>query len=539
MIRASRRYFCLACLGAVVAVATGSRAAAQGMDVSYVPATAVAAVIAHPQKLLASPAMRLMPIEVFSAVGKQQSGVDPLDIQQAVILIDKVRNPQAPPDVGAIVRLAKPYQQAQILPALFAEAQPVQAGGKTYLRGAAAPLNCLHMPDAQTVVLATEPMMQQMLAVTQPTGHLVTLLQRTSIDHHLMLVASLDAMRAEVNAIMAQAPALPPQFEQFKAVPEHLSAVAARVNVNEQFNFDLVLLGQSDQSAQELERLVKAALAMSKEAVLNAARQTPKDPADPVQQAMTQYTERMADYYEQMLQPQRNGRAVVVAAQADPGMSAMGVMVATLLPAVQAARDAARRMNSQNNLRQIGLAVHNYHDTHREFPTDIVDEKGNKLLSWRVRLLPFLEESALYEQFHLNEAWNSEHNLKLLAQMPAALKNPLITDPTATNYLAIKGPGTFWEDGNKKLSFRDITDGTSNTAIVVEANAEKAVPWTKPDDLQVDFNNPLTGLGDLRPTGFHVLMADGSVRMVIKTIAPATLKAIFTRAGGEVVGRDF
>jgi hypothetical protein len=530
--------FCAAVSMASLVAGASVPVAAQSMDVSFIPADAVAAVVLRPRLLLTSPQAKLAPIEVLSAVGKQQAGIDPLDVEQAVVVVDKLRNPENPPEFGVILRLTKPYQQGQILPAMFGGGQPVQAGAKTYVKGAAPPLNTLHMANDRTVILATEPMMQQMLAVTTPTGHLATLLQKTNVEHHVTAIASVDAMRAEVNALMAQgAQQVPPPFNQFLAIPQHTSAIALRTSLSNEFKLELILLGLNDQSAQELERLAKLAISMGKEAALNAATQQAQkqDPNDPVQQAMLQYTQRMADHYAQMLQPKRTGRAVMIAAQSDSSAATMGIAVALLLPAVQAARNAAQRTTAANDLKEIGLAFHNFADTFKQFPTDIVDEKGNRLLSWRVRLLPFMGQEPLFRQFRQNEPWDSEHNLKLLAQMPDALKNPLVTDPTATVYLMPRGPGMIGEDGKTKLWFADVTDGTSNTILVVEANAEKAVPWTKPDDLQVDPQNPMAGLGGLRPTGLQAVFVDGSVRTIPKTFPPDMLRALFTRGGGEVV----
>ena len=97
----------------------------------------------------------------------------------------------------------------------------------------------------------------------------------------------------------------------------------------------------------------------------------------------------------------------------------IAVLIALLLPAVQAAREAARRIQCVNNLKQLGLAMHNYHDANGFFPQDSVDAKtGKPLLSWRVHLLPYMEEALLYQSFKLDEPWDSEHNIKLLDKLP-------------------------------------------------------------------------------------------------------------------------
>ncbi len=133
------------------------------------------------------------------------------------------------------------------------------------------------------------------------------------------------------------------------------------------------------------------------------------------------------------------------------------ILIALLLPAVQAAREAAQRAQCTNNLKQIGLALHNYHDTYGTFPPPaITDANGNPLLSWRVAILPFLGEDGLYNQFHLDEPWDSPNNQPLSFQLPSVYKCPSQPEsvPPMTTYQVIVGPGTFFE---RAVSMREIT----------------------------------------------------------------------------------
>jgi len=101
------------------------------------------------------------------------------------------------------------------------------------------------------------------------------------------------------------------------------------------------------------------------------------------------------------------------------------IAVALLLPAVQAARESARRMQGSNNLKQQLLAMHNFHDTHNGFPAAYSTNKdGKPLLSWRVHILPYIEQQPLYNEFKLDEPWDSEHNKKLIAKMPQVFRSP-------------------------------------------------------------------------------------------------------------------
>lgn len=207
-----------------------------------------------------------------------------------------------------------------------------------------------------------------------------------------------------------------------------------------------------------------------------------------------------------------------------------------LLPAVEGARSSARQLSSSNNLKMIGLAMHNYHETFACLPARRVTAAGKESgLSWRVHVLPFLEQQELYEQFHLDEPWDSEHNKTLIEKMPAVFAKPGVELPAGeTVYLTLDGPGTFMQD-DQATRFKDITDGLSNTVMAVEANPDQAVIWTKPDDLSYDPQQPLNGLGSVRPEGFHVLMGDGSVHLKASDVDPKNFAAMVTVAGGEVI----
>jgi hypothetical protein len=220
------------------------------------------------------------------------------------------------------------------------------------------------------------------------------------------------------------------------------------------------------------------------------------------------------------------------------------VLVAMLLPAVQSAREAARRASSMNNFKQIVLAMLIHEDAKRSLPSQaICDADGKPLLSWRVAVLPFLEEGGLYEQFRLDEPWDSEHNLKLVERMPAVYGDPAAPDLAArglTTVQVVTGQGTAFIAPDKATGLGRISDGTSNTLAIVEAMPDHAVPWTKPDDIEFDPEQPLAGVGNpQRPGGlFAVGMMDGSVRMFTLDIDPELFKALVTPSGGEPVGLD-
>ncbi|MDX1945450.1 MAG: DUF1559 domain-containing protein [Pirellulaceae bacterium] len=210
-------------------------------------------------------------------------------------------------------------------------------------------------------------------------------------------------------------------------------------------------------------------------------------------------------------------------------------LVALLLPAVQAAREAARRSQSMNNLRMIGLALHMYHDQHGTFPPAVVtDAAGQPLYSGRVLLLPYLERQDLYAAWAKDQPWDSPANLPISQTVLNVFVDPSAGPSPAgkTDYVFVTGQGTTFE-GNTPTSFGAMTDGAANTMLVVEARGIGG-SWAEPKDLDLSQPQPL-------PPGNHpnvnlALIADGSVRPIAaKTTPPSTIRAMATKDGGEVV----
>jgi RNA polymerase sigma factor (sigma-70 family) len=256
---------------------------------------------------------------------------------------------------------------------------------------------------------------------------------------------------------------------------------------------------------------------------------------------------------------------------------------------------AKARRQSVNNLKQIALAMHNHHDVYGFFPASaIYNKEGKPLLSWRVALLPFLEEDNLFKQFHLDEPWDSAHNKKLLDKMPDIYRVSGQKEKSSTFYQVFVGESTMFEqrekgggggpggatgtgsasagggsaptdtggtnkeggftgsagtpatapDGSgtaaqkrgvpaRGLRISDIVDGTSNTIMVIEGGS--TVLWTKPEDLPYVPLGKLPALGGAFPDCIHAAMADGSVNSFKREFDETIMRAAITRNGGEVV----
>jgi prepilin-type processing-associated H-X9-DG protein len=185
-----------------------------------------------------------------------------------------------------------------------------------------------------------------------------------------------------------------------------------------------------------------------------------------------------------------------------------------------------------NNMKQIGMAMINYADANGNYPPAAIEKDGKPLLSWRVAILPYVEQDALYRQFHLDEPWDSPHNLKLAKILPAVFQSPDSPGEGKTRVMLFTGKGAAF-DGGKKIRMADIHDGTSGTILCVEAGPDKAVPWTKPEDLPFNPEKPLAALGKVSAKGFNVAFFDGHVEQV--KVDNRTLAALITPDGAEVI----
>lgn len=215
------------------------------------------------------------------------------------------------------------------------------------------------------------------------------------------------------------------------------------------------------------------------------------------------------------------------------GMAMLVISPASAQDESKGKNQASIKMQAMNNAKKIALAVHLYYDKTYKLPGDICDASGKPLLSWRVAILPYMNQEVLYKKFKLDEPWDSQHNKPLAAAMPAVFEfDENDKKHGTTPFLGWSGQGTIFEKG-KALSFSAVSDGTSNTLMFVEG--ARSVPWSKPGDLAFDSTKPLPTLGGRVEKYFLAAMCDGSVRYIPLTVDATTLKALITRAGGEIV----
>ncbi|MDG2221086.1 MAG: DUF1559 domain-containing protein [Rubripirellula sp.] len=200
-------------------------------------------------------------------------------------------------------------------------------------------------------------------------------------------------------------------------------------------------------------------------------------------------------------------------------------------------RENAGQLSKMHQLKMLGLAIHNYHNDEKSLPQQCLkDQQGNALLSWRVSLLPYLEQSSLSRKFKMDQAFDSDAN-QALSEMVIPVFSSKIAEPQQTAFRAPVFPGSVWHGDGTPKEFRDVTDGMSDTIALIEAPATDLVAWANPEPWVIDQRDPLSDVFGDRNL-ITVLLLDGSVHAFTRDeLADGKLEAMLTIAGGEVIER--
>jgi len=468
----------------------------------------------------------------------------------AFLLLDR-ENPRAGPMPYLVLRFSAPFDPDAVAAAYLKKPEKVQVAGKT-VYGRRGDFG-LYFPDKQHIVVSDGDGFEFYFRHDPPkTG---------PMSYGLKLAASGKPLVGSVNLAAIPFPPkaledLPPEVKSLLKA-EHVTmsldlGVAARV--------DLTAGYKNAADAQEAEKAVKALAEYARKELAKVKEDLEKKflaakgprPAEELPEALlTVFGLGAINSADELLANpgayvKRDGANLTASVTLPKDLvvavgGIAGVGAGLLLPAVQKVRAAAARMQSMNNLKQIAIAVHAYHDANGHFPQDIVDKNGKPLLSWRVAILPYIEQDNIYKQFKLDEAWDSPNNKRLSQVAIKTFISPqggLANPAGMTHYQGFVGPGTVFEPG-KKLTLNNMTDGTSNTILAVET--ADAVEWAKPGGIPFDPKKPFPKLTSISGNDLvSVAMCDGSVRSLnLKKISEMTLKAAVTHSGGEVLGKDW
>ena len=512
------------------------------VDLGYITPKTTAALVVYPKHVLSAPGMEMLPTEVFTAAGTKDLGIDPMQVEQVVAIAEAPQTmpPQGPPRVAVVLRLAKPVDQDKLFPHLRGQTVEGQIDGKTYRKAKSPMAFSIFCPDERTVIVATDELLQDMVKnhAKPEEGAMSRMLGAVENPADANAIVLVEPIRPLIAMPLAMAP-VPPPFMDAKKIPELLNSIDVKANITGDMGMSIALTANDEAAAEQLDQIVDNLLETAK--LLTAAELSKQAASsDPVEQAMARYGQRMSDQTMKAVRPVRKGKTLTLATDSagkNPQvvqMATIGILVGLLLPAVQAAREAARRAQSSNNLKQIALGLLNYEQAQGRFPPAFSSDKNGKpLLSWRVAILPYMEEEALYKQFRLDEPWDSPQQVAHRQDAESLSEPEQCGRASRKNELLDAAERAQRFSGAKGVSMADITDGTSNTIMTVEVPDSSAVEWTKPDDFAYDEEDPAKGLAGMRSGVFIAGFCDGSVHIISTSVDPATLKLLFMRDDGK------
>ncbi|QDV74733.1 DUF1559 family PulG-like putative transporter [Botrimarina mediterranea] len=543
------------CLRPIVAAATAlspiaSIRADEAARVSHLTPQSIAAVTVRLANAAKSPVMQQYPVEVLAAATKDFLGVPLGAIDRVTAMVEPPVG--VSPQYAIVLESSRPISFDNFRAELTEHTTPGELLGRPMLESSEGMKPSFCLLDDQTLAVGPRLFLKRLVRGVKAGQSELQELMTTedALQNDLHAAVTLGPLRPVMEmGITAAKQEIDPEALPFLEGILLIDRIVLAVDLDSERGSSLTANAVSSAAADEIERLIADGYARLREKLLEDSdfNEKVRNHPEATMRAWGDYWLRIMDQYALSLGEMRQGETTFVLAKVGPGsyqsqatiLAIAGVMTSLLLPAVQAAREAARRNASTNNVKQILLAMLNHESTFSRLPAQaICDSDGKPLLSWRVAILPFIEQSALYEKFHLDEPWDSPHNIKLLAEMPADYLDPssgMAAEDGKTHYLAVSGEGTAFAGKPEGVRLAEFSDGLSRSVIVVQVNDAHAVEWTKPVDYDTAANadNPTAGIGELHPGVFVTGFADGHVVPTPVSITPEEFAAGASIAGGE------
>ena len=514
--------------------------AADEIDLKHVPRDAAAFVAIRPAALFARPELNDLR-KLFNEPGAPGGEYTlPLEeIRQVTYVFPKLPEgrPFGPMDVVTMLQAKKPYDfkkftDREVPRAVAREfagvtyyASPKQTRGKAPIVLSMEP--CYFRPDDRTLVCTKSEQALRDFIAARPGGPPASLgaaaWKGFQADHAVVVVNP-----ASLAATLENSPrtSQPPVFSALAPLWEDTTALAVGLRADDRLRLHATAIAKTPELAEKLQQTLESVRVlagnMSKQFRVDAEKN--QQPGAAFIRATFDVVDKLID----QLRFQREGSVVTAQTSVDMESLRRGPLGSLFL----VARTDARRTHLTSNLRQIALAMHNYHDRYKQLPPAVLyGPDGETPYSWRVALLPYLDQNELYKQYRFDEPWDGPNNRQLLAKMPPVYGSPKEPDKTRAAYFALVGPGTVFE-GSKGRSVDDVVDGTSNTLMIVEA--KRNVPWTKPEDVPYDPKQPLPKLGGyFDDKDFLAAFCDGSVHVVAHTVNEEVLRSLIERNDGR------
>jgi beta-lactamase regulating signal transducer with metallopeptidase domain len=501
-------------------------------SLAWVPRDAMIVVRVRPHDLLSRPTLAPVKKMLQEQKGLQEAlGISPEQIDQVTLsFTDVVQQPlRSVEPVAAVVRLVAGADPVAMIKALLPNAMEQEFAGQKYLKASAYDSRVGFQADARTIVVSSREEYLRRIIVAGKAGAAKAgwaggWREAPAVD----VVAFVDAARIR-PALDQQAgvpgnpmPAIAPLWRDS-------TSVLLAVDFAKQLKLSIELSAADEAASSRIAETLKAVATLAKNGLSQARSQASQ--AGDSHAAMLLRSLDLADDLVDSVNIARTGTKVRATASLDGDTT--GTALALFVPAIEAARGAAKQATSMNNLKQLALAMHNYAEANGSFPPAVLlGPDGKTPYSWRVALLPYLEAAPLFEQYRKDEPWDGPNNKQLISRMPAVFRDADAADSTSSSYFVLTGPATIFS-GKEGTKFFEILDGTSNTLLIVEAKRD--IPWTKPEDIPHDAAKPFPKLGGHERLQFLAATADGAVRAFGDNLKDEILHTLATKAGGEII----
>ncbi len=451
-----------------------------------------------------------------------------------------------PPPSGVIVRSTKAQEWKKRLAEQFGSTEELRLAGQTCFRlgQPIIPEACAFAADDRTLVIAAPNTLRDLIQDRRTAAPRRVWDQVWEKSSGAQFIAAVDTrwLRRRLFVDSANASAFGTKLDTIAPLLEKSRAYVISVETSAGITVDVRALTSGADDAKPVAETMQAVLTLARNAVDGFIQESAVKPAgEPMKRAMAAAGSLLS---QAKIETSEN----VVHLQAKSTVE-LPALLNSLSPALATARLAAGRAQSINNLKQIGLAFHNYAQANGHLPPPALLGGDPKKFpySWRVALLPYLDQDALYREYRFDEPWDGPNNSKLIDRMPSVYSVPgpggAPLSRSKASYYVFAGQTTLlgspWVPGGQNpepTRFEQVTDGVSNTILAVEWDGN--VPWTKPVDIPFDPNAAVPALGGFWSDEVNVLLGDGSVRGMRKEIFPNILKALVTRAGNEVIQGD-
>lgn len=490
-----------------------------------------AAAVIRPRAILNSPAAQMLPVEILQSLFMEAPLIDMSQIEEVVLLfgIDWSLG-----DMFAVVcRFTETYQRDTIL----AHLEPIKENSfgaiPVVYRSKDIEGFYAAFPDDRTIILAPERSLRDMFFSKHITGPLAKHLPAREPNSVIQIVCSLEAMRDFLGPLLDGPADLPEELEALRDTANLLATAELDLILDGEGAVKLVLEAHDANSAVELDQNLAETMRWAVRLLENKVDAALVSGASQKTLWELKYYQRLGLQLASSVERRREDDRIVLCVKGDALVAAgLGAVVAECLAdddLDEADSSSDAKEQATTNLQRIGAAISEYQRLHHKAPRSSIASDGTPLLSWRVHLLPFLGEQELYERFHLDEAWDSEHNRPLVAQIPDVYHGADAPDNGKTLYLLANQMASLATPEVEVPSGSPDSVIASGGILVVEANMSRAVEWTRPEIFAFDPNDIFAGLGGLRPGGFLVLQTDGLVDFVSFTTGTDELRARFGR----------